>query len=136
MHVRFSEENEIFEVPNNEQEDRSIGSMYYRNLIQNCESAERNLVKMINDHCKNQIILTSYGYPLTVRDMSIPWYRDDTVCKIYQHLITNKEFATNFFILFDQEVDSVVGTYEISEIELILDNVSFYFNKVIGLPKL
>lgn len=135
MSVRFSEEDEIFIIPNNEQEDRSIGSMYYRNLIRDCETAERNLVKMINDNCTNQIILICDGYPLTVRDISIPWYADDTVCKIYQHMTINDSFAKNFYKLFDQEVNKRINLYSLTDVTMDIDDVQFYFNKVIRLPK-
>jgi len=137
MSVRFSEEeDEVFIIPNNDQEDRSIGSMYYRNLIRNCESAEREMVKMINDNCTNQIILITEGYPLTVRDITSPWYTDDTVCKIYQYMIKNDEFADYFYSLFDQEVNKRISLYSLSDFTIDIDNVQFYFNKVIRLPKL
>ena len=136
MPVRFSEEEEIFIIPNNEQEDRSIGMMYYRDLINNCENCERELVKMINDNCANKIILIVEGYPLTVRDTEIPWYQDDTVCKIHQHMVLNENFARNFYRLFDDEVNNTIELYSFSHFFLNIDNVKFYFNKVIRLPKL
>ena len=132
MSVTFSEEkNEVFTIPNNEEEDRSIGQMYYRNLIMNCENAEREMVKAINDHCGNQIILIGEGYPLTVRDLSIPWYRDDTVCKIWQYLQNNDEFANNFYTLFDQEVANSISLWNIKDLQLILGPVRMYFYKVL-----
>lgn len=136
MVVHFSESTEIFIIPNNEQEDRSIGSMYYRNLINNCENAEREIVKMINDHCTNKIILISEGYPLTVRDRNIPWYYDDTVCKIYNYMIHDDNFANYFYKLFDNEVNKTTKLYSFNEFTLFIDNVEFYFNKVLRLPSL
>ena len=136
MSVRFSDEDEIFIIPNNDEEDRSIGSMYYRDLIRNCENAERELVKMMNDNCTNQIILITEGYPLTVRDITIAWYMDDTVCKIYQYMIKNPEFAKHFYRLFDQEVSKRINLYSLSDLTIDIDDVQFYFNKIIRLPKL
>jgi len=136
MSVRFSEEDEIFIIPNNEEEDRSIGSMYYRDLIRNCENAEREIVKMINDHCASKITLIADGYPLTIRDINISWYADDTVCKIHQHMIKNDEFAKYFYRLFDQEVRNRITLYGLSDFTIDIDNVQFYFNKVMHLPKL
>jgi len=136
MSVRFSEEDEIFIIPNNEEEERSIGSMYYRNLIRNCENAERDMVKMINDNCTNQIILIAEGYPLTARDIDIPWYMDNTVCKIHQYMVDHDTFANYFYRLFDQEVNKRMNLYSLSDFIIDIDNVQFYFNKVIRLPKL
>jgi hypothetical protein len=134
MSVRFSDINQVFIIPNNQQEDRSIGSMYYRNLIYNCENAERDIVKMINDNCKNKILLISEGYPLTVRNLELPWYRDDTVCKIYNQMIYDIYFAHNFYELFDHEVDKNVDMFSMKEFIINIDNVQFYFNKIIRLP--
>lgn len=136
MPVRFSEDNEIFVIPNNEEEDRSIGSMYYRELINNCEIAEREIVKMINDNCTNKIILITEGYPLTIRDQTIPWYLDNTVCKIHNHMLTNKDFREYFYKLFDNEIDNNMKMFDISAINLIIDDVHFYFNKVMRMQKL
>jgi len=134
MPVRFSETVDIFIIPNNEQEDRSIGSMYYRNLINQCEHAEREMVKMINDNCINKIILIAEGYPLTVRDTRIPWYHDDTVCKIYNYMCNDRHFAHYFYNLFDNEIKNAMDLYSINEFIMNIDDVKFYFNKVLRLP--
>ena len=134
MPVTFSENTDVIIIPNNEEEDRSIGSMYYRNLIQQCENAEREIVKMLNDNCFNKIILISDGYPLTVRDTHIPWYQDDTVCKIYNHICNDQDFAKYFYKLFDKEVARNINMYSINEFNMYIDGVKFYFNKVLRLP--
>jgi hypothetical protein len=134
MSVTFSDDIETIIIPNNEQEDRSIGSMYYRDLIQRCEHAERELVKMINDNCNNKIILIAEGYPLTVRDTHIPWYQDDTVCKIHTHICNTQDFAEYFYKLFDNEVARNINLYAINEFDMYIDGVKFYFNKVLRLP--
>lgn len=128
--VRFSDNNDIFIIPNNEEEDRSIGSMYYRNLIQNCENAESNIIKKINDNCQNKTILLPDCYPLTVRDVSIPWYRDDTVCKIWEYIRINENFAKMFYDMFDREINNKFNKWEIKDMKIILEDVHFYFYKV------
>lgn len=131
MRVRFSNNNTIHIVPNNQEEDRSIGQLYYRNLIQNCEHAEREIVKLINDNCQNNILLISEGYPLTVRDISLPWYQDDTVCEIYRFLQNDKDFAWNFYKLFDEEVDKNIKRFDIKNLTIFVGDVKLYFNKIL-----
>ena len=131
MRVKFSDNNTIHIVPNNQQEDRSIGQLYYRNLIQNCEHAEREIVKLINDNSQNNILLISEGYPLTVRDISLPWYQDDTVCEIYRFLQNDKEFAYNFYKLFDEEVDKNIERFDIKNLTIFVGDVKLYFNKIL-----
>ena len=131
MRVRFSDNNTIHIVPNNQEEDRSIGQLYYRNLIQNCEYAEREIVKLINDNSQNNILLISEGYPLTVRDFSLPWYQDDTVCEIYRFLQHDKDFAYNFYKLFDEEVDKNIERFDIKNLTIFVGDVKLYFNKIL-----
>lgn len=131
MRVKFSDNNTIHIVPNNQQEDRSIGQLYYRNLIQNCEHAEREIVKLINDNSQNNILLISEGYPLTVRDISLPWYQDDTVCEIYRFLQNDKEFAYNFYKLFDEEVDKNIERFDIKNLTIFVGDVKLFFNKIL-----
>jgi hypothetical protein len=131
MRVRFSDNNTIHIVPNNQEEDRSIGQLYYRNLIQNCEHAEREIVKLINDNSQNNILLISEGYPLTVRDFSLPWYQDDTVCEIYRFLQHDKEFAYNFYKLFDEEVDKNIERFDIKNLTIFVGDVKLFFNKIL-----
>lgn len=131
MRVKFSDNNTIHIVPNNQQEDRSIGQLYYRNLIQNCEHAEREIVKLINDNSQNNILLISEGYPLTVRDISLPWYQDDTVCEIYRFLQHDKDFAYNFYKLFDEEVDKNIQRFDIKNLTIFVGDVKLYFNKIL-----
>ena len=131
MRVRFSNNNTIHIVPNNQEEDRSIGQLYYRNLIQNCEHAEREIVKLINDNSQNNILLISEGYPLTVRDISLPWYQDDTVCEIYRFLQNDKDFAYNFYKLFDEEVDKNIKRFDIKNLTIFVGDVKLYFNKIL-----
>ena len=57
MIVTFSDENQYFTIPHNTDEDRSRGMMYFRDLIKNCERAEKNIVDAINENCTNKIIL-------------------------------------------------------------------------------
>ena len=131
MRVKFSDNNTIHIVPNNQEEDRSIGQLYYRNLIQNCEHAEREIVKLINDNSQNNILLISEGYPLTVRDISLPWYQDDTVCEIYRFLQNDIEFAYNFYKLFDEEVDKNIERFDIKNLTIFVGDVKLYFNKIL-----
>lgn len=131
MRVRFSDNNTIHIVPNNQEEDRSIGQLYYRNLIQNCEHAEREIVKLINDNSQNNILLISEGYPLTVRDFSLPWYQDDTVCEIYRFLQHDKDFAYNFYKLFDEEVDKNIKRFDIKNLTIFVGDVKLFFNKIL-----
>jgi hypothetical protein len=100
-------------------------------LIQNCEHAEREIVKLINDNSQNNILLISEGYPLTVRDFSLPWYQDDTVCEIYRFLQHDKEFAYNFYKLFDEEVDKNIERFDIKNLTIFVGDVKLYFNKIL-----
>jgi len=136
MIVTFSDENQYFTIPHNTDEDRSRGMMYFRDLIKNCELAEKNIVDAINENCTNKIILMFDGYPLTVRDMSINWYEDDTVCKIWSHMESHPDFSANLYKLFDQEVNEHIKVWDVSDLQFMTSSVKFYFNKVMRLPKL
>ena len=130
--VHFSEElNNVYIIPNNEEEERSIGSFYYRGLITQCEEAERNIIKLINDNSSHQIILLPDSNPLTVRDFDKNWYEDDTVILLWRHLSINNEFRQNFLKLFDTEVNKQLINLQLAELEFFLGPVRLNFSKIL-----
>ena len=133
MTVRFDESKNIeYIITNNKDEERSLGSAYWRGLINLCETAERDLVKILNDNCKNKIILVQEN-TLTVRDLDKDWYEDDTIVNFVNYIKQNNEFREYFCKLFDQEVDSKLISMTCMNMNIILNNIKFSFSKVLKL---
>ena len=125
--VQFSDTNSIYIIPNNEEEERSMGSSYYRGLINQCEQAEKNIIKMINDYSAHKIILLPGSSPLTIRDSDKNWYEDDTVILLWQYLCANETFKENFLNVFEEEVNEKLERLEFAEVEFFLGSIPLKF---------
>lgn len=133
MSVQFDESKNIeYIISNNADEERSLGSAYWRGLIGSCEAAERDLVKILNDSCKNKIILVQEN-TLTARDLDKDWYDDDTIINFVNYIKQNPEFRDYFCKLFDQEVDSRLISMTCMNMDIMLNNIKFSFSKVLKL---
>ncbi len=133
MSVYFNEEkNEVYMITNNQEESRSLGSEYFRGLITNCEDSEREIVKIINENCKNQIILVQ-DTALTVRDLDKEWCNDDTVILFMNRLKYDDSFKSNFCKLFDMEVNKKIKSMALNYFEMRFQNIIFKFSKVLKL---
>lgn len=85
--VRFSQENTIIPVPNDE--DRLLGYIYYRGLINKCCDTHKEIAKIIKP-------VISYKFNnIKVLNSNLNWSDDDSPFILFERL-QNKDYLFNF----------------------------------------
>ena len=132
--INYNSSDNIYIVDSRYDNDRSMGSGYYRGLIYKCERAEARIVNIINNNNFFKIINNEDdgGY-FKIRNFDNEWYDDESPILFEIKFISDDDFKQSVLNLLNDKVSENKNTTvnnEVYDIVLKIEEYSLIIDKI------